>query len=190
MFEAFIAWDDRTFRLVNGAWQHPTLDVLLPFMTDLANFIPLAAVLAVSLVVWGGLRGRRFVVTAVVTVLVADAVSTYLFKYTILRLRPCNALEGVRLLVGCTASPSFPSNHAVNMSALATLVALYARPLLIPAAAAAVTVAYSRVYVGVHYPLDVLAGCLLGIAVAFALSQGIIAKVSGRRSAISGQPRQ
>lgn len=173
MFDMFIAWDQRAFHLINGTWHHPVLDVLFPFITDPAHFTPLLTAVALTLLVWGNGRVRRFVCIAGLGLLVADAVSTYLFKYTFLRARPCTILEGVRLLAGCTASPSFPSNHAVNVSTLATLVALYIRPLWMPAAATALLVAYSRVYVGVHYPLDVLAGCLLGVAIALLLSQAM-----------------
>jgi undecaprenyl-diphosphatase len=75
--------------------------------------------------------------------------------------------------VGCTNLPTFPSNHAVNASVLATLATLYMPRLWLPAAALAFLVGYSRVYVGVHYPLDVLAGSLLGMAVAIAFSGGM-----------------
>jgi membrane-associated phospholipid phosphatase len=75
-------------------------------------------------------------------------------------------LANVRLLVGCTTLPSFPSNHAVNASALATLAVLYRPRLWLPTTLLALVVGYSRVYVGVHYPLDVLAGGVLGIVVA------------------------
>jgi undecaprenyl-diphosphatase len=172
MLDALLAWDEGLFRLVNGRWQHPTLDTFLPFITDWKNFqIPLAVV-AVVLFVLGGARGRRFVLLALMTVVVADALSTYAVKYPVWRPRPCNALEGVRVLVGCTHSPSFPSNHAVNITAAATLVGLAARPLLMPVVSLAILVLYSRIYVGVHYPLDVLSGAGLGISVALLLSWG------------------
>lgn len=168
MLDALIAWDDRAFRFINGAGQHPALDVLLPLISDVTNFLLPIAALTLVLLVWGGPRGRRFVLVAVTSVLMADAVNTHLFKHTILRARPCTVLEGVQLLVGCANTPSFPSNHAANMGAFATIVALNARLFLIPAAAAAMLVAYSRVYVGVHYPLDVLVGSLLGVAMGLA----------------------
>lgn len=173
MIDGFIAWDNRTFQLINGTWHHPILDVLFPFITDAGHFTLPLSVLALTLVVWGDARIRRFVVLAIVAVVMADAISTHLFKYTFLRPRPCTVLPEVRLLVGCTGTPSFPSNHAVNISTLAMLVALSIRFLWLPAAAMALLVAYSRVYVGVHYPLDVLTGCLVGIAIALLLFYGI-----------------
>lgn len=171
MLEGLLAWDEHVFRLLNADWLHPTLDRLMPLVTDAGNYRLPFIVGAVLILFVGRLRGLRFLVLAVVSVVVADAIGTYVFKHVFLRTRPCIALEGVRLLVGCVNSPSFPSNHAVNASALATLVALYMPRLGLPAAAMAMLVGYSRPYTGAHYPLDVLAGSVLGIAVALVLSE-------------------
>jgi undecaprenyl-diphosphatase len=173
MLDALLAWDTGMFRLINGQWQSPTLDTLLSFVTRWEHFRIPFLLAAAALFLLAGLRGRRFVLLALLTVLLADAISTYAVKYPIWRTRPCIALEEVRLLVGCINSPSFPSNHAVNTSTLATLVMLSARWLLIPAWILAFLVAYSRIYVGVHYPLDVICGVALGVSVALLLSWGM-----------------
>jgi len=170
MLEALLGWDEGTFRLLNGHWLNPILDRLLPFVTNAGNFILPFVLAAIVIVLVGRVRGLRFLVLAVVSVVVADAIGTHIFKYSFLRARPCMALADVRLLVGCTNLPSFPSNHAVNASVLATLTTLYMPRLWLPATALAILVGYSRVYVGVHYPLDVLAGSVLGIVVALAFS--------------------
>ena len=170
MLDALMARDERLFRLLNAHWVNPALDQVMPFVTDGRNYnIPLL-VAAIILVVVGRLRGLRFVVLAIISVVIADAMATHVFKSLFLRTRPCIALEDVRLLVGCTTLPSLPSNHAVNASVLAALVILYQPRVWLPAAALALLVGYSRVYVGVHYPLDVLAGGALGIVVALVLS--------------------
>ena len=173
MLDALLGWDERIFHLLNGKWLNPTLDRLLPFVTDAGNFV-LPCVVAAIVIVWvGRVRGLRFLVLAVVSVVVADAIGTHLFKYSFLRARPCIGLADVRLLVGCTHLPSFPSNHAVNASVLATLTTLYRPRLWLPATTLALLVGYTRVYVGVHYPLDVLAGSVLGVVVAVALSEAM-----------------
>ena len=105
MLDALLRWDERIFRLLNGDWLNPILDHVLPFVTDAGNFTMLFVVAAVVIVVVRRLRGLRFVVLAVVSVVVADAIGTYVFKYSFLRARPCIALEDVRLLVGCTNLP-------------------------------------------------------------------------------------
>jgi undecaprenyl-diphosphatase len=170
MLDALLGWDERIFRLLNGNWLNPILDRLFPFATDAGNFILPFVVAAIVIVLVGRVRGLRFLVLAVVSVVAADAIGTHILKYSFLRPRPCIALADVRLLVGCTKLPSFPSNHAVNASVLATLISLYMPRLWLAATALAILVGYSRIYVGVHYPLDVLAGSVLGIIVALAFS--------------------
>jgi undecaprenyl-diphosphatase len=170
VLDALLVWDERIFRLLNEDWLHPILDRLLPFVSDARTFTLPLLMAAIVIVSVGRMRGLRFLGLAVVSVVVADAIGTYIFKYSLLRARPCIALADVRLLVGCTSLPSFPSNHAVNTSVLATLATLHMPRLWLPAMAVAFLVGYSRVYVGAHYPLDVLAGSMLGIVVALAFS--------------------
>jgi undecaprenyl-diphosphatase len=170
VLDALLVWDERIFRLFNEEWLHPVLDRLLPLVSDARTFTIPFIIAAIVIMLVGRLRGIRFLVLAVVSVVVADAIGTQIFKYSLLRARPCIALAEVRLLVGCTHLPSFPSNHAVNASVLATLATLHMPRLWLPAVAMAFLVGYSRVYVGAHYPLDVLAGSMLGIVVALAFS--------------------
>jgi undecaprenyl-diphosphatase len=170
MLESLLAWDEQTFRMLNEDWMSPILDRLMPVVTNGSNYNLPLLLAAIILILVGRLRGLRFVVLAVISVVIADAIGTYVFKYTLLRPRPCIALEGVRLLVGCTNLPSFPSNHAVNSSVLATLALLQIPRLWLPAAAVVLLIGFSRVYVGVHYPLDILGGSVLGIVVALVLS--------------------
>jgi undecaprenyl-diphosphatase len=171
MLEALLGWDERMFRLLNEGWFHPVLDRVMPLATDARNYtLPFILAAALILLV-GRLRGMRFLALATVSVVVADAVSAHVFKQAFFRTRPCIALEGVRQLVGCVNSPAFPSNHAVNAAALATLAVLYMPRLWPLAVAPAMLVGYSRIYVGSHYPLDVLVGGALGIAVALMFSR-------------------
>lgn len=86
--------------------------------------------------------------------------------------RPCQTLPGSYTIEACPGAGdwSFPSNHAVIAAAAATAVFLVHRALGWVAAVAALAMAASRVWVGVHYPHDVLVGLLLGIAVAWPLT--------------------
>lgn len=142
-------------RLAGG----PVLDRAVAATTDLGSIyavVGLAAVLAVA--------GRR---RAAVDVVGAGALAWYgaqLNKTRVRRLRPYES-EGVRRLVRQPAGSSFPSGHAAVGAAVATVLASRgrARPTRAVLDALGAYVAASRVYVGVHYPTDVMGGAGLGL---------------------------
>jgi undecaprenyl-diphosphatase len=122
-----------------------------------------AAVLAVA----GGPAARRAARRGVGSLALASLTTNAVAKYAVRRARPANGgVPLVRRPTRAPWTPSFPSGHSASAAAFVAGVALEAPrygALLAPVAAA---VAFSRVYVGVHYPGDVLAGCALGVAAA------------------------
>lgn len=156
--------DLHLFQVINGDLSNAVFDSLMPFITDPGPFVIPLTLIGVGLVVWGGWKGRLLVVMALLLLVVSNAVSEQL-KQLFQRPRPCLALETVRLLVGCSKTNfSFPSSHASNITAQALLFAFFYRPIAVPLFLVAAAVGYSRVYVGVHYPLDVVGGILVGLA--------------------------
>ncbi len=156
--------DLHLFQVINGDLSNAVFDSLMPFITDPGPFVIPLTLIGVGLVVWGGWKGRLLVVMALLLLVVSNAVSEQL-KQLFQRPRPCLALETVRLLVGCSKTNfSFPSSHASNITAQALLFAYSYRPIAVPLFLVAAAVGYSRVYVGVHYPLDVVGGILVGLA--------------------------
>ena len=153
-----------TFHLINHTFQNPLFDLLMPILSTKRYFLLPAAVLILMLIVRGGHRMWVLLAVALLAVILSDQ-GTNLIKSAFQRIRPCHVLPDVHLLTGCTGSFSLPSNHASNMFALGAVGWLglrrwrWALPLL------AVGVAYSRVYVGAHYPGDVLVGALWGATV-------------------------
>jgi len=97
----------------------------------------------------------------------SDQLSAHVFKPLFGRTRPCVALTDVHLLVKMTKSYSFPSAHATNFFALATFFALFYPRYKWWYFSTAFIVGLSRVFVGVHYPFDVLGGFILGVLCAF-----------------------
>ncbi len=153
--------DTGLFRALNSGLTSSVLDVVMPFITDKSHFIALGVVIIVIVLLRGKKSDIRALVFVAITVFASDFVAMQL-KEVFARVRPCHALEGVRLLVGCGGSYSFPSGHATNIFAAMVFLSLRYRkytPFFLIVAAA---IAYSRVYVGVHYPLDVLGGAVLG----------------------------
>ncbi len=166
--DRIISLDKAVFHAVNWTSANSFFDQLMPFVSDKSNFIfPIVAVAAL-IVIYGKRKDRWGLFLLAITVFASDSICN-LLKHAFMRVRPCEAVNGVRLLVGCGRSYSFPSGHATNIFAAMVFLSIrYKRylPLLI---AIALTVSYSRVYVGVHYPTDVVGGAVLGSLVAAAI---------------------
>lgn len=131
--------------------------------------------------VLGDLRaGRRYPAAALLTVLSATlgSVLAFLIKNWTDRARPPLAVEDVEPLVATPQSPSFPSGHAATAFAAATVVGAFHPRLRVPIYTLAALVALSRVYLGVHFWLDILAGAALGVLLGLVLTR--IARRVGR----------
>ncbi|MFQ6091691.1 MAG: phosphatase PAP2 family protein [bacterium] len=185
-----IQCDKTLFYILNNGTHNRLFDVVMPFLTDIDNWrIPLAVVW-VGLLVFGGKKGRIVALLAGVCLALTDQLSSSLLKPYFARTRPCNALDHVRLLVSCTKAYSFPSSHATNIFAQATLFSFKYRKLTPILVLLALLVGFSRVYVGVHFPFDIIFGAVLGTVCAAVVlaSEGLVAravdKVRLRRQSI------
>lgn len=175
MLETLIEWDQWLFGLVNGMWHHATLDNIMPYWRDKKTWIPLYLLLLIIVGKDRGLKTFWVLLILGLTIALADQVSSQWIKKSVERLRPCNdpELEGVRLLLPyCGGGYSFTSSHATNHFAIATQLYLlfrltWKKQYFIALFIWATLIAYGQVYVGVHYPLDVLSGAFLGIAIAY-----------------------
>jgi len=163
LLEKIIQIDISIFYILNNKATNVVFDFLMPILTNLDYWkIPLA-VMVVLLAIFGKRKGRIAVVLLVLGVALSDQICNTVVKPLVGRMRPCNVLDNVRLLVNCTKSLSFPSSHATNIFTGTLILSYIYRRLQIPLMIIAILVAYSRIYVGVHYPLDVLMGILLGV---------------------------
>lgn len=115
-----------------------------------------------------GARGRRSAVSGLASIAVTSAVVNLVLKPSRRRRRPDRAAHDVPIArhVDMPRSTSFPSGHAASAFAFASGVAHELPAAGVPLQAAAALVAYSRVHAGVHYPIDVIAGAVLGGALA------------------------
>ncbi|GBD05508.1 Undecaprenyl-diphosphatase BcrC [bacterium HR20] len=163
------AFDRATFGAINGGMSNPLLDWIMPHVTSLHWWLPFFVVGLGWLLLRGGRHGRWCAAMVVLTVGVADLATNRVIKPLVGRVRPCTALPTVVLRIPCPEGPSFPSSHAVNMAALATVLTLSYRRWWWVWWSAALVVGLSRVYVGVHYPSDVLAGWGIGALIALLL---------------------
>jgi undecaprenyl-diphosphatase len=122
---------------------------------------------------------------ATVSFFAASALNA-LIKGVVERSRPPAAID-LQALIGVPGSSSFPSGHAMTAFAAAGAIAVLAPRLRVPALALAALVAFSRVYLGVHFWLDVLAGAALGLAIGFAVARLFRSRLRfGARQASAG----
>ena len=163
MLEALIRADVWLFYLINNGMQNPVFDVVMPIITNKYAWFPVFLVLIVGLLWKGGYKGRMVILLTIPVILLSDQVSASLIKPWIGRLRPCVELDHVNALLGIKKSLSFPSSHAANSFAAATLFSYFYPARKIILYSIAVVICYSRVYLGVHYPLDVTVGAVLGV---------------------------
>ena len=170
------------FRAINGA-HTGLLDLVMIFLSNRRALGTLLVLLLLVLATRGGPSGRLVALSGLMVIGLADFTTTYFWKPLFHRPRPCEVLSGVHLLAGCSRSFSLFSNHAANAFALASLISVHYPPWAFAAGAVAIGVGYSRVYVGVHYPLDVLAGALWGSLLGIGLA------VAGRRFLAFGGDR-
>ena len=166
LLEQVILLDTHLFYFLNLSVQNPILDFLMPILTNLDYWRIPILLLAIALLVFGGRRGRIAVLLLILGITLSDQVCNSLLKPLVGRMRPCNVLENVHLLVGCSKAFSFPSSHATNIFTGMIIFSFVYPKLKVGLIIVAALVAYSRVYVGVHYPFDVVAGTALGISCA------------------------
>ncbi|MCB0832248.1 MAG: phosphatase PAP2 family protein [Bacteroidetes bacterium] len=120
------------------------------------------AVCAVCILLLDHQRGVAFLMSGVIAFSLETSLY-FLIKKSIRRKRPFETLEGIRFLIQPPDKFSFPSGHTAAAFVFATLVGTFYPVVFIPLVAFASLVGFSRIYLGVHYPGDVLAGSVLGI---------------------------
>ena len=181
--------DQKLLFLINREWTGPALDRFMALMSSLPAWMPLL-VIAGALALWrGGFRARAFVLTAGLVVAINDGVVAKNLKRAVDRPRPHQVLDGVRVVDLAKATPrllalakpasvklseaaddlekiegrSFPSSHTMNMISAALVAACFYRRYGWLAFGPALLVSYSRVYVGAHWPSDVVTSIFLGL---------------------------
>jgi len=170
MFEFLEKLDLVFFLLINVGFANPVTDFIMPIITSDGLLRGFYAV-SMALLLWkGDARVRWMVLLSAITLACTDQVSSHWLKPMIGRIRPCHLLDDINLLVHCGGGMSMPSSHAANAFGQAALFGFAfkrVRPYLY---SLAFLIAISRVFVGVHYPGDVLAGGLVGISIGLTLA--------------------
>ena len=160
-------WDVAIFRAIHHGMHQPWLDPFMVALTDPGPWkIPLLGLAAV-LFLLRGRRGAIGVIVLALTIAAGDQLSSHILKPVFRRVRPSKALADTLPLFGVRHSWSFPSTHATNFFAAAPVVSAVFPEATVFAYAYAAAVCFSRIYVGDHYPFDVLGGAIPGLCLGF-----------------------
>lgn len=174
--DQLLQWDKQAFIAINRHGSSDILNVVLPFLRESQFWVPFYLFMILFMTINFKSRGWWWVLAFVLTAALADIISSQLIKETIMRTRPCGdpsfAAEVIFRAKYCPKSSSFTSSHATSHFALSMFiwqtlkrVSRWWGMIFLWAFA----ICYTQVYVGVHYPLDVICGGLLGCGIGVAM---------------------
>jgi undecaprenyl-diphosphatase len=170
--------DQAVFYLINQRWTNPVLDLFMAAISNIEIWKPFLAIIAICIVIWGGFRGRAFICCLLISLLIAEQVTSVL-KTIVNRHRP-KQMQVVRMVELQRASPefltlfkkprvrysdesdrkrsgpSFPSGHTTDNTVIAVCCTIFFRRRGWLYWIVAAAVAYSRIYLGAHWPSDIL----------------------------------
>ena len=173
-----ISIDHTLFRFFNSGIANPFFDLLMPLVRYGPIWTPLYIFFGVFLIYNFRWKGLSVILFGALALLASDQICAGILKPLVHRLRPCydpDMAGQVRLLLNsCGGQFSFPSNHASNHFTIAVfLISIlpvsmkWVKPFLIIWAS---TIAFAQVYVGVHFPLDVICGAIIGATIGAVLA--------------------
>ncbi len=171
--QSLLNWDRALLKLINSQWHNGFFDSLLPVLRNPNTWIPLYIILLIFVIARYKSTRWWWIAYAASTAIITNFISSGLMKQNIIRLRPCNDpanASWIRLFDGIylPQSSSFTSSHAANHFGIAMFFYFTFKndfkhwPLLFFVWAASIS--YAQMYIGVHYPIDILGGTLIGLA--------------------------
>ena len=179
MIDKIVEIDKQVMVFLNKTISNPIFDIIMPIITN-QNFLVFSGLILLGyLVYYGGKRGRITIAVLLIAVGASDAICFQIIKPLVGRIRPSHEFyEYINLLVSKGGKYSFPSNHAANSFVFATVLSYFYDKKKTFLYILASAIAFSRVYVGVHYPLDIFFGSIIGYIISWIiLSMWVIIKM-------------
>ena len=164
MLDFFQSVDMNLIKWIHQYFSNPLFDIFMPIITNKKNWTLPIIVLIFLLGFFSGPKGKIALTLLIISLSFTDAICAQILKPFFERIRPSHLnLEEVNLLTSKGGKWSMPSNHAANMFSLAIVLSYFYKkykPLLF---LLAILISFSRVYVGVHFPGDVIVGGFIGV---------------------------
>jgi len=184
MLDIIIKIDKKIFTFFNSSIANPIFDIFFPIITNQDIWIIPILLGIIILSIRGGTKGRIASIVLIIGVILADYSSAQIIKPYFQRLRPSHdILDQIRLLVPKGGRYGFVSSHAANMYVSATILGYFYSKQKRLFFTIAFLVAFSRVYVGVHYPADIVFGGFLGYGLGWiAITSWVIIKMKNLKA--------
>jgi len=204
MWELIKNFDAGLFHLINQGGKNALFDAVMPVISDIRYFLLPAVVFWFMLILKKDVKKRTVAVMILLAITTSDLVSAHVLKPFFQRQRPFHSLSEIhyyrggewRLTPGkmeasTSTNFSLPSSHATNMFAAAVFLSWFFRGFAWLYFLMAVLVCYSRVYLGMHYPLDLVAGGVFGTAIGIfyiLLAEGVIRLIRDKKEPDNTEP--
>lgn len=179
MIDQLISFDQDAFLAINQGLSNAFFDWLMPILRNRYTWTPLYLFIVIFCIRNYGKKGVFIIVFLLITFGISDHVSSSIIKKSVERVRPCRDVEfkdQVNVLVRCSGGYSFTSSHATNHFAISVVLIMvfYHRwkHILWLGLSWAAIISFAQVYVGVHYPLDIIGGALLGGTIGYLTGLG------------------
>jgi undecaprenyl-diphosphatase len=159
-----MTWEFKFMTWANGRWSSPILDHIVPWLTYLGSHF---AVIFFIIISWIVIKKKKVLRSLILLYAIQSAI-IYGLKFLIQRQRPLLFLEMASKISkgpGEILDPSFPSAHATFTFMMATLLSIWFPRYRIIFFIVAGFIGWTRIYLGLHYPTDVIAGALLGYGI-------------------------
>ncbi|MES2776510.1 MAG: phosphatase PAP2 family protein [Bacteroidota bacterium] len=172
-------WDQTLFLLINQDGSNRFFDSWLPWIREADMWAPLYLFLVVFAAYNYRWKGLVWILSLLAAIALSDIISSQILKVQIGRVRPCNdpfIQQYLRFIIKrCPSSFSFTSSHAANHFTIAMFIVTSTRHIIGPYIKLffvwAFLICYAQVYVGVHYPLDILGGTIVGLSIGYAFAK-------------------
>ncbi|MCI1946343.1 phosphatase PAP2 family protein [Clostridium luticellarii] len=154
-------FDNLILKFIQDNMHKPVMDKVMIFATALGNGGALWIAIALFLILYGDYRLTGIIVLA--TLIISTIFGEGIVKHVVRRVRPCNCVNNLQLLISKPISYSFPSGHTFSSFAVAGVLSAQFGEYKMIFLIIAFLIAFSRLYLFVHYPTDIIAGAVFGL---------------------------